>query len=139
MTLKKKRKRKNVPTTDQQRMKSSLNFLNWAQEYSKKIVTITFLIFVISNVFFLILITAEFIRNADLTYIDTYMSEVHLTFRDVIGGYLIKAATENILKIGGSFMESYMRTKSDIMRYSEMNEAGMTYNEENYCENIDES
>lgn len=139
MTLKKKRKRKSVPTTDQQRMKSSLNFLNWAQEYSKKIVTITFILFVISNIFFLVLVTAEFIRNADLTYIDTYMSEVHLTFRDVIGGYLIKAATENILKIGGSFLESYMKTKSDIMRYSEMNEAGMGYNEEDYCENVDES
>lgn len=139
MTLKKKRKRKSVPTTDQQRMKSSLNFLNWAQEYSKKIVTITFILFVISNIFFLVLVTAEFIRNADLTYIDTYMSEVHLTFRDVIGGYLIKAATENILKIGGSFLESYMKTKSDIMRYSEMNKAGMGYNEEDYCENVDES
>lgn len=120
-----RRKKRSIPSTDPQRMRKNLEFLNWAQEYSKKIVSITFLIFVLSNIFFLGLITAEFIRNADLTYIDIYMQEVHLTFREVIGGYLIKAATENVIKIGGSYLESYMRTKADIAREKMMNEAGL--------------
>lgn len=120
-----RRKKRSIPSTDPQRMRKNLEFLNWAQEYSKKIVSITFFIFVISNIFFLCLITAEFIKNSDLAYIDTYMQELHLTFREVIGGYLIKAATENVIKIGGSYLESYMRTKADIAREKMMNKVGL--------------
>lgn len=131
-----RRKKRSIPSTDPQRMRKNLEFLNWAQEYSKKIVSITFLIFVLSNIFFLGLITAEFIRNADLTYIDIYMQEVHLTFREVIGGYLIKAATENVIKIGGSYLESYMTTKANIVKEKMMSDAGLntTDYQETYVE-----
>ena len=53
----------------------------------------------------------EFRQTLEIYYIDTFISEVHCTFRDVIGGYIVKAAAENVFKIGGSYMESYMQYK----------------------------
>ena len=41
-------------------------------------------------------------------YLDTLISESNLTFREVIGGYIIKAATENAIKIAGSIAEKYI-------------------------------
>jgi hypothetical protein len=66
--------------------------------------------------FFIVIVTLDFIRQGTIQYLDTYISEIHLTFREVIGGYLIKAASENVVKIGGSYMESYMKDKHMISK-----------------------
>jgi hypothetical protein len=107
---------KSIEQSSQDNIKTSIEFLSWIQEFSKKIVFVTFLIFVLANLFFIVIVTLDFIRQGTIQYLDTYISEIHLTFREVIGGYLIKAASENVVKIGGSYMESYMKDKHMISK-----------------------
>ena len=114
---KRKKKSGNINTE----VKESIKFISWIQEYSKRIVSITFLIFFAANVFTLIMLTLQFMNDRNMTYLDTYIMEVHSTFREVIGGYLLKAATENVFKIGGGLLESYARTKATIIE-NKMNE-----------------
>lgn len=79
------------------------SFLNWVQETSKKIVTVTFIIFVLVNIFAVAMILVTNGVNLEIL-----ISETHMTFREVIGGYFIKAALENSLKIGGSIVSKYI-------------------------------
>lgn len=87
-------------------IKTHNSFLNWIMETSKKIVTVTFIIFVLVNIF-----SVAMILITDGTNLETLISETHLTFREVIGGYFIKAALENSLKIGGSVVSKYIDNK----------------------------
>lgn len=87
-------------------------FMGWIQEFSKKIVTITFFIFLAINIFVMVMITLHYIAsNGDIIYLDQLLSEAHITFRDVIGGYIIKAATENVIKISGSLLDKYLENR----------------------------
>lgn len=118
---KRKKKRKRKPTefiqsvntvvkeVDENNLTNkSLSFFNWVQEFSKKIVSITFGIFVIINLYVLIIITVSYFQTGDLQYIETLITEANQTFRDVIGGYIIKAATENAIKIAGGLLEKFL-------------------------------
>ena len=96
---------------EEEASKRTISFFNWIQEFSKKIITITFYIFVIINIYVLIIIWLAYNNSGDTLYLDTLISETHLTFREVIGGYFIKAATENALKIAGSIIESFLKYK----------------------------
>lgn len=96
---------------EEEASKRTISFFNWIQEFSKKIITITFYIFVIINIYVLIIIWLAYNNSGDTLYLDTLISETHLTFREVIGGYFIKAATENALKIAGSIIESFLEYK----------------------------
>lgn len=91
--------------------KTSRSFFKWVQEFSKKIVSITFVIFVLINLFTLGLVAYNYFATFDLMYLDILLSETHLTFREVIGGYIIKAAAENSFKIIGSIIEKYYEHK----------------------------
>ena len=104
-----KKKVEDIKTVEENTLKKSINFMSWVQEFSKKIVAVTFLIFVAVNIFVMVLMFMEFYANGmEPSGLDTLLSEVHTTFRDVIGGYIIKAATENVLKIGGAVVEKYL-------------------------------
>ena len=96
---------------EEEASKRTISFFNWIQEFSKKIITITFYIFVIINIYVLVIIWLAYNNSGDTLYLDTLISETHLTFREVIGGYFIKAATENALKIAGSIIESFLKYK----------------------------
>ena len=77
-------------------------FLVWVQEFSKKIVTTVFILFVFStiiNIYFVYMT----INTGLVSGIDTLISETNQTFREIIGGYLIKSAVENSVKIGGNY------------------------------------
>ena len=113
---KKKRKKNNVvPEVDENVLANkSLTFFGWIQEFSKKIVSITFVIFVVINLFVLAAITFSYFNSGDLLYIETLLTEIHQTFRDVIGGYIIKSATENAIKIGGGVLEKYLEYRLKI-------------------------
>ena len=77
-----------VPEVDENELSNkSLSFFGWIQEFSKKIVSITFVIFVIINLFVLAAITVSYFNSGDLLYLETLLTEIHQTFRDVIGGY----------------------------------------------------
>lgn len=95
-------------TTDKQVYEQSKSFVKWIQEFSKKIVSVTFVIFVIINVYILSMISISYYTTGELMYLDTLITESNLTFREVIGGYIIKAATENAIKIAGSIAEKYI-------------------------------
>lgn len=98
-----------TPEVDENELSNrSLSFFGWIQEFSKKIVSITFVIFVIINIFVLAAIAFAYFNSGDLMYIETLLSEIHQTFRDVIGGYIVKSATENAIKIGGGVLEKYL-------------------------------
>lgn len=86
-------------------------FLNWLQEYSKVIVSITFFIFVIVNFYLLVMFAIEYFTSGNMEDLSVLLSETHTTFREVIGGYIIKAAVENSLKIGGSVITRYIDYK----------------------------
>ena len=106
---KKKRKRKNI--SEPEVAKNVVSFFNWIQEFSKKIITITFYIFVAINIYVLVLIWMAYKNSGDILFLDTLITESHLTFREVIGGYFIKAMTENAIKITGSIINAYLKHK----------------------------
>lgn len=95
--------------------KSNMKFFQWVQEYSKKIVTITFYIFVIGEILCLGLILLAYYQMGELMFVDTFIMENNQTFRDVIGGYIIKAACENAIKIAGGVVDRYLTFKADQM------------------------
>lgn len=101
-------KDKKVETIDEKYMKDKTSrFFIWLQEFSKKVVAITFLIFIIINIFILTVIGLCYFNTGELMYLDTLISEANVTFREVIGGYIIKAAVENAIKISGAAVEKY--------------------------------
>ena len=53
----------------------------------------------------------EYVQTGYITTLDTLIEETHTTFRDVIGGYIIKAATENVLRIVTGTVENYLTLK----------------------------
>ena len=108
---------------------SGSSFFKWIQEFSKKIVTISSIIFVVSNIFILALMFMNYINSNDLSYMDTFIMETNQTFREVIGGYIIKAAAENAIKIAGSIIDKHFNNKSneDDVENSSSNESDIEY------------
>lgn len=92
-------------------VKTHSGFLSWIQEFSKKIVAITFAIFVVVHVYLLIMYTVEYFSTGNMQDLALLLSETHTTFREVIGGYVLKAALENAIKIGGSIVTRYIDNK----------------------------
>lgn len=107
-----RKKIEDIKTVEENTLKKSIGFMSWVQEFSKKIVAVTFLLFLAANIFVMVLMFLEYYSSGmEPSGLDTLLSEVHTTFRDVIGGYIIKAATENVLKIGGAVVEKYLSHK----------------------------
>ena len=117
-------------------VESSTSFFKWTQEFTKKIVTIAFIIFVLVNAFVLSILLLSYLTTGELQYLDILISESNQTFRDVIGGYIIKAATENIVKISGSIIDRLLdiKYKSDKdNKEIEVNNSEL-FNESEYTE-----
>lgn len=77
-------------------------FVVWLQEYSKKVVTLAVVLYIAQSVFSMILSAISFYQG-NPTGLDTLITESNTTFREVVGGYLIKSGIENIVKIGGNY------------------------------------
>ena len=77
-------------------------FIVWVQEFSKKIVVIIFVFYILISLASIGLVVASF-QTGLITGIDTLIAETNATFRDIVGGYIIKAAIENAVKIGGNY------------------------------------
>lgn len=114
-----------ITASGDKKLVKNIEFMSWIQEFSKKIVVITFFIFIIMNLFFLIMIIIEFYMTSEIIYFDTLISEIHNTFREVVGGYIVKAAVENVIKISGGYMESYISTKTTIIEKQMLKNAGL--------------
>lgn len=102
-------------------------YVVWVQEFSKKIVTIVFVMFVIFSFAELGLIYLSF-KSGYTVGLDTIITETHLTFRDVVGGYLIKAGVENAFKIGGNYFVGVSEAKLQMLR-EELKSRGFVKND----------
>lgn len=91
----------------------SNSFFNWMQEYSKKIISITFVIYVIINIYCLFMTIYVFQTTQEFQSLDTLITEINQTFREVIGGYIVKAAVENVSKYSGAIIDKWLETKLD--------------------------
>lgn len=100
-------KTKKEDVTEETTIKSMLNFFSWIQETSKTIVLVTFGIFIFMDLASLIITVVAYLQTGELNYIDTIISESNQTFRDVVGGYIIKAGVENVSKGICIVMERY--------------------------------
>lgn len=89
-------------------VKKGNGFFNWMMEYSKKIISITFIIYIVINIFILVMTVWEFKATNQFQCLDTLITEMHTTFREVIGGYIIKAAVENVSKYSGTIVEKWL-------------------------------
>ena len=94
----------------------NFKFFNWTISFTKNVGQVAFIIFVIANVFIMGMITWNFVRSGELYSIDTYINEVFNMFITVIGGYIIKSATENSIKISFSVISDYLDKKLNIER-----------------------
>lgn len=105
-----------------------VGMMSWLQEFSKKIVAVTFIIFVIVHIYILVIFTIAFFTTGNLEDVTTLLSETHITFRQVIGAYIIKAAVENVPKVIGGIFEKYLGIK-----YPSAKEDEDEYCEEDFC------
>ena len=94
-------------------IENSVHWYNWNFSFTKKCISISFLIFIIANIFIIIGLTASFIIQKDLEHIETYVTEVYSLMKDVIGVYIIKAGVENLAKIIMSVVSDYFDKKYD--------------------------
>lgn len=75
----------------------------WITEFSKKVITVIFIAYILMTIFMAIMIYLSMKMTGMLVGLETMISEMNTTFRDIVGGYLIKAGVENAVKIGGNY------------------------------------
>lgn len=85
-------------------------YISWVQEFSKKIVIIVFILYIAMS----IITMGIAIYNS--SGVDTIITEINTTFREVVGGYIIKAAIENAVKIGGNYYVGVADAKLKAMK-----------------------
>ena len=85
-------------------------YISWVQEFSKKIVVIVFILYIAMSIISLALVIST---GAP---VDTIITEINTTFREVVGGYIIKAAIENAVKIGGNYYVGVADAKLTAMK-----------------------
>lgn len=90
-------------------------YVSWVQEFSKKIVVVTFFLYFITSIFSIILVYLSF-QSGIISGIDTLIVETNNTFRDIIGGYIIKSAIENAVKIGGNYYVGLANSKLKVLQ-----------------------
>lgn len=88
----KRRKRKNTPVL-------------WLWEFSKKVVTTAFLLYVSVTLYSLVGTYKAMLIVGDTTAMAAFITEMNETFRVVVGGYMLKAAGENVAKIVTAYLE----------------------------------
>ena len=77
-------------------------FIVWVQEFSKKIVVVIFIFYILSSLASIVLVYLSYLQGM-MSGIDTLIAENNSTFREIVGGYIIKAAIENAVKIAGNY------------------------------------
>lgn len=75
----------------------------WITEFSKKVITVIFIAYILMTIFMAVMIYLSMKFTGMIVGLDTIITEMNTTFRDIVGGYLIKAGVENAVKIGGNY------------------------------------
>ena len=89
--------------TDIKSVEKTKKTVIWMQEFSKRVVSVIFLIYVAVTIFTSVMIYRTMKVTGDASMVSLLLTETNSTFRDVVGGYIIKAAVENAFKIGGNY------------------------------------
>ena len=126
--------KKEIQDTEKQK-----RFMVWVQEFSKKIIIVTFILYIGNTLFSAYLIYLSYTQGV-ITGLDTLISETNSTFRDVVGGYIIKSAIENAIKIGGNYyigiIDARLRALKKDLKEKKIISSNVD-NEFNYIENND--
>lgn len=126
--------KKEIQDTEKQK-----RFMVWVQEFSKKIIIVTFILYIGNTLFSAYLIYLSYTQGV-ITGLDTLISETNSTFRDVVGGYIIKSAIENAIKIGGNYYigicDARLRALKKDLKEKKIISSNVD-NEFNYTENND--
>lgn len=93
---------------------NSNELLDFAISFTKTVVRLSFVLFIAVNVYVLTMTTVNYIINRELLFIDTLITESYSMLRDVIAAYIIKAATENSLRIAFSVISDYLEKKYNL-------------------------
>lgn len=89
--------------TDIKSVEKTKKTVIWMQEFSKRVVSTIFLVYVGVTLYTSIMIYLAMQATGDASMVSLLLTETNSTFRDVVGGYIIKAAVENAFKIGGNY------------------------------------
>lgn len=103
-------------------IRSNVKFVDWSLSFSKNCIQLSFIIFLIANIFVIVGLSLNYFQMGALMYFDTYITEVYGMMRDVIGVYIIKTCLENSFKITMSVVSDYIDKKygeSDNNNYNE--------------------
>ena len=93
------------------------NFITWVQSFSKKTVTVLFMLYIVCTLFSIAAMTLSYLLIGESSVsLDTFITENNQTFRVVIGGYLIKAAVENGLKISGNYYLGISNARLELLK-----------------------
>ena len=126
--------KKEIQDTEKQK-----RFMVWVQEFSKKIIVVTFILYIANTLFSAYLIYLSYTQGV-ITGLDTLISETNSTFREVVGGYIIKSAIENAIKIGGNYYigicDARLRALKKDLKEKKIIGSNVD-NEFNYTENND--
>ena len=87
----------------------------WVQSFSKKVVIITFLAYISMSILSTILVCLAY-NQGTMAGLDTMISEINLTFREVIGAYIVKSGIENACKIGGNYFVGISEARLEALR-----------------------
>lgn len=80
------------------------NALSWTWEFTKKIVMLLSILYIVNWLYSAIVIAIAIYNAGTFSYLDTLISETNETFRIVVGANVIKSCIENVFKyndIGG--------------------------------------
>lgn len=96
-------------------VENNKKYFVWVQSFSKKVVVITFLAYVTLSILSTVLICLTY-REGSMIGLDTLISEINVTFREVIGAYIIKSGVENACKIGGNYFVGISEARLEALR-----------------------
>jgi hypothetical protein len=100
--------------TKNESIDKGFKFFNWTLSFTKNVVQVAFIIFVIANLFIMGMIIWHYVRMGELYPMDTYIDRIFEMFIAVIGGYIIKSAVENSIRISFSVINDYLEKKLQI-------------------------
>ena len=92
-------------------IRNSFKLMTWNVSFTKNVVQLAFILFLIGNIFIAVMISINFWTVGNLEFFDTYISEMFDMFKNVIGAYILKSTAENVGKIGFSVLSDYIDTK----------------------------
>ena len=110
--MKKKKRQEDMATHASNKTSHAFD---WLIEFSKKVVFGSFILYLASIVFIMVIL---YINNkaGNTTGFELFISETNTTFKIVVGGYVIKATMENILKIGGAKYQELVKIKHSLYK-----------------------